>query len=106
MTTTRPSASNTTTTATISTSGRLDSDVIPPPPRAELEREQAKRGKGQREQPKAGDDLRLRPAAQLEVMVQRGHFEDAPPARKTKIRHLNDDRQRNDDIHPADDDEE
>src|SRR5690606_28143590 len=89
MTTMMPRANSATTAATINTSGRPVRDAIsPPPPRPALKREQAQRGKRQRQQPESRDHLRLRPPAQLEMVVKRAHLKDAPPSRHAEIHDL------------------
>src|SRR6516225_600740 len=51
---------------------RGEIDLLP-----QLQRRQGKQGKYQRRDPEAHDHLRLRPAQQLEVVMNRGHLEDA-----------------------------
>ena len=48
-----------------------------PRPSPKLQRRQREQGKHQRENPEARDDFAFTPTQELEVMVQRGHLEDA-----------------------------
>src|SRR5579885_8303 len=68
---------------------------------SQLERGQREQRHDQPGNPETSDDLRLLPANGLEVMVQRGHFENTFAPRFVTA-HLQNDRERFDDIHTAD----
>src|SRR5688572_5310810 len=73
----------------------------------QLQRGQAQQREQDRDDEEAEDDLRLLPAAlaDLEVVVERGHLEDAA-ARHLEGRDLNHHRQRLDDVDAADQEED
>src|SRR5512142_391380 len=67
----------------------------------DLERAHGEKRQDDGDDPEADDDLRLGPALELEVVVDRGHAEDAL-ARRLVREHLEDDRQRLHHEDPAD----
>src|SRR5579862_491668 len=69
---------------------------------AELQRREREQRTDDRDDPEADDDLRLGPAEELEVVVDRRHAEDALPPQLER-HHLADHRQRLDDEDAADD---
>ena len=72
---------------------------------SQFERRQRDHREDDRDDPEADDDLRLLPARQLEVVMQRRHLEDAPPG-DLERGHLQDHRQRLEHEQAADEDEQ
>src|SRR5690606_41063935 len=70
----------------------------------DLERGEAHEHEDERDDPEAHDDARLRPALELEVMMQRRHLEDAL-AGEAEGQHLQDHRDGLDDEHAAHDEQ-
>src|SRR5687767_4755198 len=73
---------------------------LSPTPSPQLQRRQAEQREDHRHDEKAGDDLRLAPSNQLEVVVDGRHLEDAI-ARELERGDLDDHRERLDDEHAA-----
>src|SRR5882672_85421 len=83
--------------------------AIPPPDRAprlpQLQGREADQSEDERDDPEPDDHLRLRPAGQLEMMVQGRHPKD-PPAARLERRDLEDHRHRLHDEQAADEDQQ